>query len=153
MIAILATLIMAATPYDAKVIRIVDGDTIDVMKPDQTKKTRIRLDGIDSPEPKQPFGTFAKKTLGDLTFGKTVTVTPRTKDFFGRTVAQVKADGIDVNNRMVEMGAAWWYEQYAKRDTVKQQLQSDAQGHKRGLWADPHPMPPWDFRKKKPSLK
>lgn len=141
---------MAATPYQATVVAVHDGDTITV-RSDIT--TKIRLFGIDAPELKQPHGQASKQALSGLVFGKTVTVTPANKDRYGRTVAQVKADGIDVNNRMVEMGAAWWYTDYAKNDTVKQQLQSDAQGKRIGLWADKNPMPPWDFRKKKPSLK
>ena len=147
----IATLLLAfLPPYQATVVAVHDGDTITV-RSDIT--TKIRLFGIDAPELKQPHGQASKQALSGMVFGKTVTVTPANKDRYGRTVAQIKANGIDVNNRMVEMGAAWWYTDYAKNDTVKQQLQSDAQGHKRGLWADPHPMPPWDFRKKKPSLK
>lgn len=147
----IATLLLAfLPPYQATVVAVHDGDTITV-RSDIT--TKIRLFGIDAPELKQPHGQASKQALSGLVFGKTVTVTPANKDRYGRTVAQIKADGVDVNNRMVEMGAAWWYTDYAKNDTIKQQLQSDAQGHKRGLWADPHPMPPWDFRKKKPSLK
>lgn len=141
---------MAATPYQATVVAVHDGDTITV-RSDIT--TKIRLFGIDAPELKQPHGQASKQALSGLVFGKTVTVTPANKDRYGRTVAQIKADGVDVNNRMVEMGAAWWYTDYAKNDTIKQQLQSDAQGKRIGLWADKNPMPPWDFRKKKPSLK
>ena len=150
MIAILTTLIMAATPYQATVVAVHDGDTITV-RSDIT--TKIRLFGIDAPELKQPHGQASKQALSGLVFGKTVTVTPANKDRYGRTVAQIKADGVDVNNKMVELGAAWWYTDYAKNDTIKQQLQSDAQGKRIGLWADKNPMPPWDFRKKKPSLK
>lgn len=141
---------MAATPYQATVVAVHDGDTITV-RSDIT--TKIRLFGIDAPELKQPHGQASKQALSGMVFGKTVTVTPANKDRYGRTVAQIKADGVDVNNRMVEMGAAWWYTDYAKNDTIKQQLQSDAQGKRIGLWADKNPMPPWDFRKKKPSLK
>ena len=150
MIAILTTLIMAATPYQATVVAVHDGDTITV-RSDIT--TKIRLFGIDAPELKQPHGQASKQALSGMVFGKTVTVTPANKDRYGRTVAQIKADGVDVNNKMVELGAAWWYTDYAKNDTIKQQLQSDAQGKRIGLWADKNPMPPWDFRKKKPSLK
>lgn len=150
MISIAALIITLLPPYQATVVAVYDGDTITV-RADKTVK--IRLDGIDAPELKQPHGQASKQALSGLVFGKTITVTPANKDRYGRTVAQIKADGVDVNNRMVEMGAAWWYTDYAKHDTIKQQLQSDAQGHKRGLWADGQPMPPWDFRKRKPTLK
>ena len=147
----IATLLLAfLPPYQATVVAVHDGDTITV-RSDIT--TKIRLFGIDAPELKQPHGQASKQALSGMVFGKTVTVTPANKDRYGRTVAQIKADGVDVNNKMVELGAAWWYTDYAKHDTIKQQLQSDAQGKRIGLWADKNPMPPWDFRRKKPSLK
>lgn len=143
----LATLLIAfLPPYNAKVVAVHDGDTITVRT---TETVKIRLDGIDAPELKQAHGQASKQALSGLVFGKTVEVVPKNKDRYGRTVAQIKADGIDVNNEMVKSGAAWWYEQYAKHDTIKQQLQSDAQARKLGLWAEQHPMPPWEFRKRK----
>lgn len=32
-------------------------------------------------------------------------------------------------------------------DTVLEQLEKDAREEKKGLWADPHPVPPWEWRK------
>ena len=57
--------------YTAKVVRIIDGDTIEVLDADNTK-IKIRLEGIDTPEPKQAFGNVAKKAVGELTHEKNV---------------------------------------------------------------------------------
>ena len=54
--------------FPAKVVRIVDGDTIEVLTDDNTK-FKIRLEGIDTPEPKQAFGNVAKQAIGELTHG------------------------------------------------------------------------------------
>lgn len=41
---------------------------------------------------------------------------------------------------------AWWYRQYAPNDRSLQALEEEARRERRGLWADPNPIPPWDFR-------
>jgi hypothetical protein len=42
---------------------------------------------------------------------------------------------------------AWWYRQYAPHDTTLAQFEAEARAAKRGLWADAHPVPPWQWRK------
>jgi hypothetical protein len=59
-------------------------------------------------------------------------------------------DGHDVNLEQVRAGMAWWYPQYAKEQTLDdRQLYELAENDaaKRWLWADPHPVPPWEFRR------
>ena len=47
-----------------------------------------------------------------------------------------------------ELGFAWRYSQYDK--PVKfAAAEADARDHRRGLWADPNPVPPWEWRKMK----
>ena len=140
-----ALLIAVLPPYEAKVVSVHDGDTITVRT---TETIKIRLSGVDAPELKQAHGQTSKQALANLVFGKTVTVTPVNKDRYGRTVAKIKADDREVGFQLVSTGNAWWYEQYDKHNTVYQQAQADAQVAKLGLWANPNPMPPWDFRKK-----
>jgi len=109
---------------------------------------RIRLYGIDCPEGKQAFGTRAKEFTGDFVFGKTVTVEVKDTDHYGRTVGQVIApDGRSLNRELVRAGLAWWYQRYAKHDDELARLEVAARRAGLGLWADPNPVPPWDFRK------
>ena len=151
MIIAIATLLLTfAPPFEAKVIAVYDGDTITV-RTDETIK--IRLDGIDSPELKQPFGQASKQALSGLVFGQNVTVKPGKKDRYGRLLARVEIAGKDASLTMVETGMAHWYEQYAKRDTQLQSAQTQAKTARRGLWSDPNVQPPWEFRKKKPQTK
>lgn len=61
--------------YTAKVIGVVDGDTIKVLKyPELKEQIKVRLESIDCPESKQAFGKKAKQAVGDLVFGMTVTI-------------------------------------------------------------------------------
>jgi endonuclease YncB( thermonuclease family) len=146
MITLLATILLTfAPPFEAKVIAVYDGDTITV-RTDETIK--IRLDGIDAPELKQPFGQASKQAMSGLVFGQTVTVKPDKKDRYGRLLARVEIGGKDASLTMVELGMAHWYEQYAKRDSQLQSAQTQAKTARRGLWSDPNVQPPWEFRKR-----
>jgi endonuclease YncB( thermonuclease family) len=146
MIIAIATLLLTfAPPFEAKVIAVYDGDTITV-RTDETIK--IRLDGIDSPELKQPFGQASKQALSGLVFGQNVTIKPGKKDRYGRLLARVEIAGKDASLTMVETGMAHWYEQYAKRDKELQSAQTQAKTASRGLWSDPNVQPPWEFRKR-----
>lgn len=134
----------AGFPFTGKVVAVLDGDTIDVLHNGQAE--RIRLNGIDCPEKKQPFGQKAKQFTSALVFGKEVTVHPKTMDRHKRTVGDVLLpDGTNVNRELVKAGLAWWYRKYSKDGTLET-LEREAQEAKRGLWRDPHPVPPWEFR-------
>jgi endonuclease YncB( thermonuclease family) len=57
-------------------------------------------------------------------------------------------DGTHVNHTLVKAGWCWWYRKYAPGDTVLEGLEKDAREAKKGLWADPQPVPPWEWRKR-----
>jgi hypothetical protein len=54
-----------------------------------------------------------------------------------------------VNEQLLAAGYAWWYREYAKGDKAAESLEADARNNGRGLWADPSPVAPWEFRKGK----
>ena len=56
------------------------------------------------------------------------------------------ADGRIVNHELVKAGFAWWYQKYAPDDETLKQLEHEAREAKRGLWVDPHAVPPWEWR-------
>jgi hypothetical protein len=85
---------------------------------------------------KQPFGTRAKQFTGDLAFGQMVTVKVRDIDRYKRTVAEIiLPDGRNLNQELVRAGLAWWYQQYARRETVLRDLEQEARAAKRGCGA------------------
>jgi endonuclease YncB( thermonuclease family) len=139
-----------ATVLVGKVIGILDGDTIDVL--DSSKVThRIRLTGIDAPEKAQAFGQRSKEHLSDLVFGKQVEVDGGKTDKYGRMVGKVLVRGVDANLEQLKSGFSWHYKQYASEQSVSdRELYSNAEVAARsshaGLWRDPKPMPPWEWR-------
>lgn len=40
---------------------------------------------------------------------------------------------------------AWWYCEYSRDDDLGR-LEKEARANKNGLWGDPHPVPPWEWR-------
>ena len=54
-----------------RVVRVLDGDTIDVML--SQHPVRVRLVNIDAPEKKQDYGRWSEKIMKSLVAGKTVT--------------------------------------------------------------------------------
>jgi endonuclease YncB( thermonuclease family) len=65
------------------------------------------------------------------------------RDRYGRTVADViLPDGRNLNHELVKAGYAWWYRKYAPHDRELERLEEEARGAKRGLWSDPHAIPP-----------
>ena len=140
--------------YRAKVVRIVDGDTLVVLN-DANEQIKIRLEGIDTPEQGQPFGSKSKEKLSELTFGKTVVVAVTGTDFFKRTLGYIEipihtfaVDPINANAELIRYGLAWHYIKYNKSPELAE-LEQSAHDAKLGLWSDPSPVPPWDWRKKK----
>jgi micrococcal nuclease len=136
----------AAEPtFSGEVVRVSDGDTISVMHNQMPEK--IRLNGIDAPEKNQAFGMKAKQYASSLCFGKAVTVLTHGHDRYGRTIGDITLpDGRNLNVEMVKAGMAWWYFKYAPNDTNLAHLEQDARKKRFGLWQDPHPIAPWDWR-------
>jgi endonuclease YncB( thermonuclease family) len=138
----------AGRAFTAKVISIADGDTLTVLD-EYDQQHKIRLAGIDMPEKKQAFGTKAREALAAKVFGKEVDVIVIDEDRYGREVGYVYVSGPrHINMEMVREGFAWRYAQYDKRGAFVD-AEKDARKHKRGLWADSHPVPPWEFRRQK----
>ena len=122
-----------------------DGDTLTVLV--EHRQMKVRLADIDAPELRQPFGTRSRQSLSELCFGKTAAVDVRTRDRYQRAVAQVTCDGRDANAEQVRRGYAWTYTRFARATSPLYVLQMQAQSEHRGLWSDPTPVPPWDWRK------
>jgi len=131
-----------------KVVKIADGDTFTILLEQDHFKVRVRLVSIDSPERKQPFSKRAKQYLSQLIFGKKVKVYYHKKDRYGRVLGEVYVGNINVNEAMLKAGYAWHFKKYSK-DKHLERLEYLARKNKKGLWSDPNPIPPWEWRKHK----
>lgn len=136
-----------AADFTGPVVSILDGDTLEVLNGHHAD--RIRLSGIDCPEKGQAYGKRAKQAASALAFGKDVTIQTHGHDKYKRTLGDVLLpDGMNLNQELVKQGWCWWYRKYAPRDTVLEGLEKDGREAKKGLWADPQPVPPWEWRGK-----
>ncbi|MEJ8801637.1 thermonuclease family protein [Pontibacter sp. H249] len=132
-----------------KVVGVKDGDTIVLLI--NGEEVTIRLHGVDTPEKNQAYGQRAKQFTSDLVFNKNVRLIVDSKDRYGRTVGTIiLPDGRSLNEELIKNGYAWHYKAYSK-DMNLANAEADARRFKRGLWADPNPVAPWDFRKNKTS--
>lgn len=136
--------------FTAKVIRVVDGDSVNVFSLLEKEELKLRLYGIDAPEWKQAYGKESKDALKGLLGQNTeISVKVLDKDRYGRLICELHLDNkdISVNEWMVSEGNAWHYVKYAPDDVNLQQAEEDARNNKLGLWSLETPIPPWDYRR------
>jgi endonuclease YncB( thermonuclease family) len=137
----------AEDSFSGLVIGVRDGDGL--MVKHAGLEWEIRLYGIDAPEKGQPYYLKAGRFLSGLARNKIVTVIPRERDQYQRIVAEVRlADGRSLNEEVVAAGLAWWFRRYAPENKRLADLESLARAAKRGLWSEPEPVPPWEWRRK-----
>ena len=142
----------ASKIIQGKVVSVADGDTITVLDAEKTQH-KIRLQGIDAPEKAQAFGAKSKQALYEMVHGKTVQVSFEKSDKYGRILGKVLLDGQDICHQQIKAGLAWHYKKYqnqqplADRDAYSAS-ETAAKNEKLGLWSDPRPLAPWDFRKR-----
>lgn len=125
------------------VIRVLDGDTIDVTN---GEKLRIRLANIDAPEKSQPYGMESKAVLSDKIANKVVSIDISTKDRYGRYIGTVYLNDENINRFMVSNGGAWVYRDYCS-DKQMYALEMKARFAKSGLWQERDPLQPWVYRR------
>lgn len=154
---------MSAALLLCLVVAIADGDTLTARcgQPGAYEQVKVRLGGIDAPERQQPFAQQSRQALARLAFGKQVGLDCPKTDRYGRRVCTVMVppasapEGpptLDAGLAMLTQGMAWWYRDYAREQTPEAQGQyafaeDEARARRIGLWADPHPTPPWEWRK------
>lgn len=137
-----------AFSFNGEVVGVLEGSTIEIMR--LGKVQPIHLHGLDCPEKDQPYGDEVKPALSALVFAMEVTVEPHGKDKHGRILADVLlADGTNVNHTLVRDGRCWWSRKFAPNNAELERLEMEAREAKKGLWEDPEPIPPWEFRKAK----
>lgn len=142
------------------VTQVADGDTL-TMQDGNGTKLKIRLYGIDAPEsekvskkgkvvkPGQPGGEEAHQALLGKVMGKRVTVAIMGNGNYKRLAGLIHYEGRDINLEMVQSGWAWGYRQYLNSPYRSEYLNAEeaARRSRLGLWSDPSPTPPWEFRK------
>ncbi|MEZ4403315.1 MAG: thermonuclease family protein [Kofleriaceae bacterium] len=127
-------------PSSGVVARVIDGDTIDLASGE-----RVRYLLIDTPESTNGatdcYGVNAAQANHDLVLGKTVDLVyddAQCTDRFGRLLAYVSVDGVEVNSLLVERGyACFLYIPPAgtDRELEFENLELAARTSGRGMWS------------------
>lgn len=141
-----------AEPVDATavVLRVVDGDTIDI-RDEVRGRLRVRILGIDTPETKKPDSPvecwgpeateFARSTMLGQRVALVTDPTQDRTDRYGRTLAYlVRADGFDYAVEAARAGTARSYV-YGGRPVSRHDAivaaEREARDARRGLWGSP----------------
>jgi micrococcal nuclease len=155
-------LVAHAEKFSGRVIVVIDGDTVLVLKHGHPLK--VRLADIDAPEVEhagmggqppnpqksQPYGLASRDALKQMVLHKIVEVDTLAIDKYGRTVALLKMGALNVNEEMVRRGMAWEYSHFhSDRHYIASQQQ--ARQARRGLWRQADPVPPWQWRLQHPT--
>ena len=135
-----------AFDLSGRVVRVADGDTISLLDEHNTQY-KVRLYGIDTPEQDQPHGRTAKSALAELVDERQVGLVVVETDEYGRKVATLYREDTNINLVMVSEGHAWWYRYYAPHEHALARAERQARERRLGLWAQPEPVPPWDWRR------
>lgn len=125
------------------ITKVYDGDTCWAVQ--DGVRTKVRLAGIDAPELKQQYGGHSRDYLASMILNKTVRLDIHGTDRYGRAIATIWIDEINVNAQMVLSGNAWAYPEYS---TGLESYESYARLQKKGLWSLPNPIKPSNYRKK-----
>lgn len=131
--------------FEARVIRITDGDTLTVRAGE--RNFRVRLHGVDAPERGQAFGTKARDFLADAVAGKAVALRVLDVDRYGRLIAEVLIGTTNWNLELLRAGLAWHYAEYDDTPAYRA-AEAAARASRRGLWTEPAPEAPWEYRRK-----
>ena len=142
-------LLASAVTLQAKVIEIQSGNALIVSN--TNRPIRIRLKAVAPPETGQPFSDVAREHLYALIFEKAVTV-EYTHLAEGYLEAKVFLNGIDIGSQLLRDGVAWYdhasdYELTDHDRELYERCEQAARNEKRGLWGDPSPVAPWEFRR------
>ncbi|MDH2917002.1 MAG: thermonuclease family protein [Gallionella sp.] len=133
-----------AETFDAKVIMVMDGDTVMVLKGKQ--KIKVRMVHIDAPEKDQAFGKQSRESLQEMVGKKTVRIDSQAVDQYGRVIGMISVDGVNVNQEQIKRGMAWENTHFHS-DKRYLAMQAEAQQSRHGLWAQTDPEAPWSWRK------
>lgn len=136
-----------ADPISGRVVDVTNGDTLTILDESHTQH-KIHLAAIVAPDLAQPFGREAKDMLSRLCNGQLAYINVVCKDKHGRPVGEVDCAGTNANEEMIRSGYAWVNREYAMGHGHLYPMEEEmARAEKRGLWADPNPVPPWEWRK------
>jgi micrococcal nuclease len=118
--------------FDARVVRVADGDSLEAVPAGETRPIRLRLHGVDAPEVGEVFSREAQTLLRSIVFDQRVRVEGVDIDRYGRVVARISIAGRDASTELVRAGLAC--HAYARNPALANE-EAQARTGGRGFWA------------------
>lgn len=158
-----------AATLEGRVIAVTTGDTFTMMDANE-QRHEVRLLGAAAPALGQPYGDKARNNLSLALVDKRVRVEWSERDLAGVILGKAWMRAIrpghpirgceskecfidiELTRAMIGMGYAWFAPDDAIKLSVPDRegyatLESNTREARRSLWADPNPIPPWEWRK------
>ena len=137
----------AASEFSARVVTVHEGDRLQIYH--AGKSQTVYLQDIDCPELKQPHGRRAQHVTEAYVGGREVLVRNLQRSKSGRTTVEIMLPGgRNLGHELLKEGLAWW-RQFDSKDRSLGEIQGLVQAERKGLWADPNPVPPWKWAQSK----
>jgi endonuclease YncB( thermonuclease family) len=129
------------------VVAVLDGDSLTARceRDGVREVVPVRIAQIDAPERGQPFSQRSRQALIALCRDQPARLHAHGEDRYGRTLADVECRGTDAGTAQVREGLAWVFTRHAT-DVRLAPLEQQAREARRGLWREPAPQPPWEWR-------
>ncbi len=174
MLPVFLLLLGLASPSQAavdavRVVEVPEGDVL-VIEDEAGNRYPVRLAGIDAPEPDQPFGEEARSRLAAWALDRPARLEWDKVDRHGRAVGKlwvVSPDmpcrdepdcpqNLDLGHALIAVGLAWHFKRYESEQSEQDRAsysfdEGEARARRTGLWSDPAPIAPWDWREGKRS--
>lgn len=135
---------LSAAELVVKVISIEEGDRLTIRHSGRTETIYIK--DIDCPQLTQPYGKQAKRVTTAFVANRDVIIRGLAADKQKRLSAEVVLhDGRSLGRELLKEGLAWWKRSPAA-DQRLELLEELARAGGKGLWSDPKPIPPWEWK-------
>jgi len=135
--------------WRGKVVEMQEADVFVVSHEGRTEK--IKLYGIECPKRDQPYGEHARALASHMVMQKMVEVTPLFNGAGGVENALVRTEGVRdyLNIQLISHGLAWVKPNECSAHICAEWrgLENLARSNAIGLWVDPAPVAPWEWRK------
>ena len=153
---LLTNTLYADTTLTGRCINVLDGDTYkaEVVIDGEQKVITVRCSGIDAPEKGQYYADESRELLRQLILNRDITIQYSKRDSYKRYLAKTLVDTpcgtIWAEKALLDAGCAWHFVRYSKSKEL-QAVEDSARERKIGLWQMSDPLPPWEYRKNRPS--
>ena len=149
----LAAIQAKAQTVEGNFVNWNDGDT-GTFREVSGRYRKVRLSGIDAPESRQTHGIACRNLFRTSTSGKTIQMQFFGQDVYKRWLGRASVEPVgaigdyipDLALHLLENGCAWEYGSSLDVKTSYQNAEQTARTNEIGLWFEPSPMAPIQFR-------